>query len=69
MTVRGGPGTHTEKPSLRPQTLALGICGSGLATTGQKGVMKIHDRKTHLSSEGEGVPTWCLLDRVLIFPS
>lgn len=53
---------HREIQPPTTDTLALGICGSSLATTGPKGAMKIHDRKTHLSSEGEGVPTWCLLD-------
>lgn len=52
--MRGGTGKHTEIKPQATDMLALGIFGPSLATTGQKGAMKIHDRKDTFIQQGRG---------------
>lgn len=52
--MRGGAGTHTEIKPQATDTLALGIFGPSLAAMGQKGAMKIHDRKDKFIQRGRG---------------
>lgn len=51
-TTRGGTESSAMKPSSRP--LALGVCGPSMAAMGQKGALKIHDRKDTLSGRARG---------------
>ena len=45
---------HREIQPQTTDTLALGICGSSLAATRQKGAMKIHDKEDTFVQRGQG---------------